>query len=79
MPEITVKVIDAEINKPLFGVVVAVDSKVTATNHEGIARIIVPPGTYILKIRSPFHEPVTQKIEVTKDMTIEAKIRPVHL
>lgn len=79
MPELVVKVLDYDTGKGLFGVLVALDSYVTGTDHTGIARIVVPAGRYTLRIRSPFYEPVTDDINITRDMTITVKLRKLHL
>jgi len=80
MPEIIVKVHDAWIKKPLYGVSVSIDGKTTSTDPRGVARLIVPPGKYILKIRSPDYEPITMIIQVgEKDIEIPVHLRKVHL
>lgn len=64
MPEVIGKVVDADTGRGIAFITVALDGKVTATNSQGVFSFIVPPGTYTLRIRSPFHQPITRTITV---------------
>jgi len=76
MPEVRGKIVDYDTDKPLAFVHISLDGKETATNIRGEFSVIVPPGTYIFRIRSPHYEPITETIEVTEDIDLgEIKLR----
>lgn len=80
MPEVKGKIVDADTKKPLAFVTIGLDGKVTSTNTRGEFNLLVPPGEYVLRIRTPFHEPFTKSIRVVGDVDLgEIMIRRLTL
>ena len=79
MPRVEIVVIDAQTKRPVFGAGVMLDSRSAVTDIHGRAVFTVPRGTYMLRIRTPIHEPLTERIKVTEDMKIARYLRPLHL
>lgn len=85
MPKIFGKVYDAETGRviPFFAILVETPEgrlvAQTLTNFMGRYEIEVPRGTYVIKFRSVFYEPVAVKRKIETDTEINVRVRPIHL
>lgn len=75
MPILRGRVVDRDTGRGIAFLVVALNGKTTSTDPQGEFEIFAPPGTYTLRIRSPFYEPYTREIELREDTYIEIKLR----
>jgi len=69
--------IDKETRAPIAFLSCTVDGLVTASDPNGVVDVDMPAGTYTLRVRHPFYEPLTQSIAVPGEYRFE--LRSVHL
>ena len=68
---------DKDTGAPIAFISFTVDGKIGASDKDGVAEMDLPEGTYMLRVRHPFYEPVTMSVKVPGSYTIH--LRSVHL
>lgn len=80
MPVLEVVVIDRDTGKPVsFGVMVCVGDYCSPTGFNGVARLVIPSGTYTLTVGGGAYDIVRKQITVTTDKRIRVILRRILL
>jgi len=77
MARVIITFIDKDTRAPIAFLSCVIDGQITASDTSGKVAIDLPAGTYTLRVRHPFYEPVTQNITVPGTYSFE--LRSVHL